>query len=140
MIPRAAAAAATAGVAVSVFVGQWFQLYRYTPNGWHATWWARLALLLAVANLALMVLDLLPPVRAALAALTLAAIAFRLIWPPDFGLGFDSLAVPVKRCAGVWIAAGLALLALGVELWRWRAAAGGATTPGRPAGSSASRS
>src|SRR2546425_12983502 len=47
---RAAGMAATAGVAGSGFVGPWFALYRYTPNGWHATSGARPALLLAGIN------------------------------------------------------------------------------------------
>ena len=67
-----------------MFVTPWFALYSYEPNGWDATWWARLALLLAVTNLVLMALDLAPPMRIALAALTLIAISLRLIWPPGF--------------------------------------------------------
>jgi hypothetical protein len=119
---RTVAFAATLGVAVSIFVTPWFALYRYEPNGWHATWWARLALLLAVANLALMALDLIPPLRITIAALTFIAISFRLIWPPDFGLAFDGLDVPTARRAGVWIALILSLVALGAELLRARRA------------------
>src|SRR5438876_3418645 len=108
----AAGMAATAGVAVSVFVGPWFALYRYTPNGWHATWWARLALLLAAINLVLMAADLFGRAQVALAALTVAAVALRVVWPPDFGFAFDGLRVPVARRPGVWVALGLALVAL----------------------------
>ena len=135
MTRRAAAIAATAALAVSVFVGPWFALYRYTPNGWHATWWARLVLLVAAINLVLLALDRLPPTRVALAALAAAAVAFRLVWPPDFGLAFDHLDVPVARRAGIWVAIGLALAALALDLWLWRA-----RSQARPAGSSESGS
>jgi hypothetical protein len=104
--------ATTAGVAISVFVGPWFALYRYTPNGWHATWWARLALLLAAVNLVLMAADLFGRARIVLAALTVAAVALRVVWPPDFGFAFDALKVPVARRPGLWVALGLAVAAL----------------------------
>src|SRR5438067_3418589 len=93
VIPRAAGLAASAGFAVSVFVGPWFALFRYTPNGWHATLWARVALLFAVANVVLTALALVPAIRVALAALATAAVAIRLIWPPDFGLALNGLSV-----------------------------------------------
>jgi fucose permease len=137
VIPRAAGLAASAGFAVSVFVGPWFALFRYTPNGWHATLWARVALLFAVANIVLTALALVSAIRVALAALATAAVAIRLIWPPDFGLAFNGLSVPVERRPGVWISFGLAAAALAFTTWRWVLVS---RTPVRPAGSSASRS
>ena len=110
------------GLMASVFAGPWFALYRYSPNGWHATWWARLALLLALVYLVLVVLDLSPPLQVAAAALAGAAVAFRLIWPPDFGLAFDGLAVPTARRPASWVALGLALASLVLAIVRWRSA------------------
>lgn len=135
MTRRAAAIAATAGLAVAVFIGPWFALFRYTPNGWHATWWARLALLAALINIGLLAYDRLPRTRVALAAIAAAAIALRVIWPPDFGLAFDGLDVPTARRGGIWVALGLALIALGLDLWLWLA-----TSRARRVESSESRS
>ena len=132
------AALAKAALAVSVFVGPWFALYRYTPNGWYATWWARLVLLVAAINLVLMAADLFGRAQVALAALTVAAVALRVVWPPDFGFAFDGLQVPVTRRPGVWVALGLAVLALALTALARRRAT--TASPARPAGSSASGS
>ncbi len=137
MILRAGAMSASAALAVSVFVGPWFALFRYTPNGWHATSWARVALLFALANVVLTAFSLVPAIRVAVAAIAAAAVAIRLIWPPDFGLAFNGLGVPVDRRPAIWISFALALAALVLTTWRWVLVS---RTPAHPAGSSASRS
>ena len=112
MTRRRAAAAATAVLAISVFALPWFALDGYRPDGWNATWWARLALLLALLNLPLILVARDRRLPRALAALALAAVALRVAFPPDFGFGFDGLSVPVHRRAGCWIALASAALSL----------------------------
>lgn len=115
-LPRLAFAATAAAVVLL----PWYRLDDYTPNGWDATWWARLALVAALAGLALASLDLYPRVRAGLAALIVVLVAFRLAVPPDFGFDFDGLDVPTERRIGAPVALATALLALTLELRRLR--------------------
>ena len=108
---RAAALGGCAALALSVLLLPWYALDEYVPSGWQATWWARAALVLAVA--AAVVLRLAPGATGAAAVLTslaLGAVAFRVALPPDFGFDFDGLDVPVERRAGSWT--GLAAAAL----------------------------
>jgi hypothetical protein len=110
---RRIAVAASAVLALSVVLLPWFALDAYRPNGWDATWWARGALVAALANVVAIRLGR-PRVAAVAAALALACVAVRVAAPPDFGFAFDGLTVPVRRQAGCWVAlvsASLALLA-----------------------------
>ena len=112
--PRAVAAVANAGLALSIVLLPWYALGDYVPNGWDATAWLRAALVLAALNLAV--------VRsggtgsAGLAATALVLVAGRVALPPDFGFDFDGLDVPVERRAGAWIGLAAAALALGAAL------------------------
>ena len=110
----------------------WFELDDYTPNGWEASAWGKVALLAALAGLALASAEAagvrLPLVaaraarlRAGLAAVAAAAIAFRLAAPPDFGFAYDGLDVPTGRALGIYVALAAALTALVAELLRLRA-------------------
>ena len=95
----------------------WFELDDYTPNGWDASWWIRLALLAVLVGLAV------PEggrLRAALAAVAVAAIGFRLAVPPDFGFDYDGLDVPTERAFGAYVALATALAALLAEALRLR--------------------
>jgi peptidoglycan/LPS O-acetylase OafA/YrhL len=118
---RDLARAGFAITALAVVLLPWFRLDDYTPNGWDATWWARLALLAAVGGLVLASIDRAPQLRLALALVASAAIAFRLVVPPDFGFAFDGLEVPTERRVGAPLALAAALLALAVESARLRA-------------------
>ena len=113
--------AAFAATALAIVLLPWFRLDDYTPNGWDATWWARLALLASVIGLALTWVPGAERARAALAAVAAAAIAFRLAVPPDFGFAFDGLDVPTERSVGAPVALATALLALALEARRLRA-------------------
>ena len=103
------AASAVTGLATVLL--PWYELDAYRPNGWDATWWARGA---AAAAMATIIALRLHRYRLAtfIAALSAAAIAYRVAQPPDFGLAFDGLTVPVRRQAGCWVALGSSLLAL----------------------------
>ena len=121
MSRRHLAIAAFAVLALSVVLLPWYALDDYVPNGWDATWWARIALAAALLGLALASAGRALRAQLALAAIAVAAVAFRLADPPDFGFAFDGLDVPTARRAGPWVAlaAGLlALLALAPELRR----------------------
>ena len=123
MTRRSLATAAFAVLGLSVVLLPWYALDDYVPNGWDATWWARVALGAALGGLALASANRAPRAQLALAAIALAAVAFRLADPPDFGFAFDGLDVPTARRAGPWVAltaAVLALLALVPELRRER--------------------
>ena len=114
---RVATALAAALLALIALLAPWYALDDYVPNGWDATWWARLAALLAVANVAVLRFTDWRRVPVALAAAALVLVAVRVAWPPDFGFDFDGLTVPVERRAGCWAAllvapAHLALAAL----------------------------
>jgi hypothetical protein len=102
--------AANAALALAVVLLPWCELDGYAPNGWDATDWARAALVLAVAHLAALRLGLRVPPASAAAAL--AAVGFRVVFPPDFGLDLDGLDVPVERRAGSWLALAAAAAAL----------------------------
>ena len=117
-LPRSAAsrwkALALAANAVTALAGlflPWFALDAYEPTGWDATWWARVAVAAAVASMIALRLERYRP-AAFIAAVSVAAIAWRVIVPPDFGFAFDGLTVPVERQAGCWVALGSSLLAL----------------------------
>ena len=122
---------AYAATALAIVLLPWFSLDDYTPSGWDATWFARVALVASVLGLALASLqaagrDPLPArlaarVGVALAAAAAAAIAFRLAVPPDFGFDFSGLDVPTERRIGAPVALATALLALASELLRHRA-------------------
>lgn len=114
--PRALAIAANAALAVAILLAPWYALATYVANGWDATWWARAALVVAAANVVALRggADRLLP--AAGAALALALVALRVALPPDFGLDFDGLHVPVERRWGAWLALGLAAAALAATL------------------------
>ena len=108
---RRIALGSSAVLALSVVLLPWYALDAYEPNGWDATWWARLALAAALVNI--IALRMNRPRLATLAAgLALALIAIRVASPPDFGFAFDGLKVPVERLAGCWVALGSSLLAL----------------------------
>ncbi len=107
-------ALAATGIAVALL--PWFELDEYTANGWDASWWIRLAL---VAVLVGMIVE--GRARIALTAVAVAAIAFRLAVPPDFGFDFDGLDVPTERAFGAWVALATALAALLAEALRLRA-------------------
>ena len=117
--------------ALAVLLLPWYRLDDYTPNGWDATWWARLALLAAAVGLATAHVDRLRTVRLAAAGTAVLAVAFRLAVPPDFGFAFDGLDVPTERHRGAPIALAGALLALAAELLRAKRARPG-PSPGSP--------
>jgi hypothetical protein len=102
-------------LALAVVLTPWYALDDYVPNGWDATWWARIAL---VAALAAAVALRLGRRREALALLVvaLACVVFRAIAVPDFGFGFDGLDVPVERRWGLWVALGAGVVALGATV------------------------
>jgi len=120
--PRALALAALALTALATVLTPWYALDDYMPNGWDATWWGRVA---AIAALLAMVALRLQRAReaTALAAVTLACIAFRTIVAPDFGFGFDGLEVPVERQWGLFVALGAAVVATAACARVWRRAA-----------------
>jgi hypothetical protein len=105
------AIAASAVLALSVVLLHWYSLDAYEPNGWDATYWARVALAAALVNIVALRFGRYR-VAAAVAAVAVAAVAFRTAQLPDFGFGFDGLKVPVQRQAGCWVALGASLLAL----------------------------
>ena len=127
-----AARVAYAATALAIVLLPWFRLDDYVPNGWEATWWARLALLACILGLALASMEaagrrplqprLAARVRVTLAAVAVAAIALRLAVPPDFGFAFSGLEVPTERRIGAPVALATALLALVLELLRARPA------------------
>jgi peptidoglycan/LPS O-acetylase OafA/YrhL len=98
-------------LALAVVLTPWYMLGDYRPNGWDATWWARIALVAALGGaLALRFgrrREALVPI-----AIALACVAFRAIVPPDFGFAFDGLKVPVERCWGLWVALAAGVVAL----------------------------
>jgi hypothetical protein len=102
-------------LALAVVITPWYALDDYVPNGWDATWWARIAL---VAALAAAVALRLGHRREAigLLAVALACVVFRAIVPPDFGFSFDGLDVPVERRWGLWLALVAGIIALGASL------------------------
>ena len=118
MKPRALREAGRLGLAatgIAIALLPFFKLDDYTPNGWDASWWIRLAL---IASLIGLVVERL---RLAAAAIAVATIALRLAVPPDFGLDYDGLNVPTERAFGVYVALAAAITALLAELARRRA-------------------
>ena len=109
------AAFALTGLAIVLL--PWFRLDDYTPNGWDASWWIRLALVAVIVGLVVTQ----APLRVALAAVAVAAIGFRLAVPPDFGFDYDGLDVPTERAFGAWVGLATALAALLAEALRLRA-------------------
>ena len=120
--PQRVSQAGFALLGLAVVVLPWYTLDDYQPNGWDATWWARLALLAALVGLATTQDERLGRVRIAAAAVAVAAVAIRLAVPPDFGFDFDGLDVPTERHVGAPIALVGALMALAAELVRARRA------------------
>lgn len=118
-------------LALATVLLPWYRLDDYTPNGWDATWWARLALTAAVVGLALGSVKGMSRIRLAAAGIAVLAIAYRLAVPPDFGFAFDGLEVPTERGIGAPIALAGALTALAAELLRARRARPG-PSPGSP--------
>ena len=131
MSARNLARAGFAILGLAVVALPWYSLDDYTPNGWDATWFARIALIAAVVGLATADAAGLGRVRLAAAAVAVAAVAFRLIAPPDFGFGFDGLDVPTERSFGAPVALAGALTALAAESLRARRARTG-PSPGSP--------
>jgi hypothetical protein len=106
---------ACAVLALAVVLTPWYALDDYVPNGWDATWWARIALIAALAA----AVGLRTGHRReaiALLAVALACVAFRAIAPPDFGFSFDGLEVPVERRWGLWLALAAGVVALVASL------------------------
>lgn len=123
MSARVAAIAACALLAASVVLTPWYALADYVPNGWDATWWARAAVLAALA--AIVALRLRRDMAAALlAALGLVCVVVRTAAPPDFGFAFDGLSVPVERRWGLWLALAAAVMALAASAQLARSGAG----------------
>ena len=126
--------AASAALALTVALLPWYALDDHVPNGWDATWWARLAALAAVAGIAAARLGAPARLRTALAAVAVAAVALRVAVPPDFGFDFGGLDVPTERRAGCWAALTAALLSLaaapGPRAPRRADAAAGGPEPG----------
>ena len=136
---RDLARAGFAVTALATVLLPWYALDDYTPNGWDATTWGKVALIAAVIGLALASADEAPRVRIALAAVAVAAIALRVVVVPDFGFAFDGLDVPTERRVGLPLALAAALLALLAEaLQARRAVRPDSPPPGTPAGASAS--
>ena len=131
MTPRNLARAGFALTALATVLLPWYRLDDYTPNGWEATDWGKLALVAAVAGLALATTEAAPRARLALAALAATAIAYRLAFPPDFGFDFDGLDVPTERRVGLPVALAAGLLALAAETRR-AAARRAPPVPGSP--------
>ena len=93
----------------------WYALDDYVPNGWDATWWARLALGAALAGLALTSVDARPRREWRWPPIAVAAIAFRLAVAAR-------LRLRLRRPRRAYGAAGWAPLALAAALtgagWR----------------------
>ena len=117
-LPSRLHAVAVAGLAVfalATVLTPWYALDDYTPNGWDATWWARIALAAALVAIAALRLGE-ERAAAAMTALAFACVAFRTLLPPDFGFDFDGLEVPTARSWGLWVALAGALVALAATM------------------------
>ena len=115
MSARNIAIAGCGVLALSVVLTPWYALDDYVPNGWDATWWARGALVAALAG-ALALRFGRRREALALIAIALACVIFRVIAVPDFGFGFNGLDVPVERRWGLWLALAAGVVALGASL------------------------
>ncbi len=112
---RQAAIAGCAVLALAVVLTPWYALDDYVPNGWDATWWARGALVAALAG-ALALRFGRRREAVVLIAVALACVVFRAIVAPDFGFGFGGLDVPVQRRWGLWLAVAAGIVALAASL------------------------
>jgi hypothetical protein len=108
---RYVALGACAVLALAVVLTPWYALDDYVPNGWDATWWARVALVAALAAALALRFGRRREALVLIAA-ALACVVFRAIVPPDFGLSFSGLDVPVERRWGLWLALASAVVAL----------------------------
>jgi hypothetical protein len=108
---RALAIGGAAVLALSVALTPWYALDDYVPNGWDATWWARIAAIAAIGAIVALRLDR-PREAVVASAVALACVAFRVIAVPDFGFAFDGLSVPVERRWGLFVALLAGLVAL----------------------------
>jgi hypothetical protein len=113
---RALALAANAVLALSVALTPWYALDDYVPNGWDATWWARIAAVAAIGAMIALRLEGRAREAAVASGVALACVAFRTISLPDFGFGFDGLDVPVARRWGLYLALAAGLVALAATL------------------------
>jgi hypothetical protein len=102
-------------LALAVVLSPWYALDDYVPNGWDATWWARIALVAALAA-AVALRRGYRREAIGLLAVAVACVAFRAIVPPDFGFSFDGLDVPVERRWGLGLALVAGIIALGATL------------------------
>ncbi len=107
---RDVAIGALAVLGIAVVLTPWYSLDAYTPNGWDATWWARIALVAALVAIVALRFGYTREAAAG-SVLALACVAFRAIAVPDFGFGFDGLVVPTARDFGLWIALVAAVVA-----------------------------
>jgi hypothetical protein len=98
-------------LALSVVLTPWYALDDYVPNGWDATWWARGALVAALAGALALQFGRRREALALIAA-ALACVVVRVVAVPDFGFGFDGLNVPVERRWGLWLALAAGAVAL----------------------------
>jgi hypothetical protein len=108
---RALAIGGAAVLALSVALTPWYALDDYVPDGWDATWWARIAAIAAIGAIVALRLDR-PREALGASAVALACVAFRVIVVPDFGFGFDGLEVPVARRWGLYLALVAGLVAV----------------------------
>ena len=113
---RGAALASSGLLAASILLLPWYGLGAYEPNGWDATFWLRVALVLAVLNLVGVRARERASGSVPLAAAALVLVALRVLLPPDFGFDFDGLEVPVERRVGAWIGLAAAAGALAAAL------------------------
>jgi hypothetical protein len=102
-------------LALSVALTPWYALDAYLPNGWDATWWARIAAVTALAGIVALRTHH-DREAAALAALALACVAFRTAVVPNFGFAFDGLTVPVERRWGLYLALAAGVVAFAAAL------------------------
>ena len=131
---------------IAIALLPWFALDEYTASGWDSGWLVRGAAIAAALNVIVIRTAGDPRASLALAAVAAALVGAAVIWPPDFGFGFDGLDVPVERRVGCWVGLGLALVALAAAASRvirpGRAPASPAASAGppRPAGAQGSSS
>lgn len=109
---RGVALASSGLLAASILLLPWYELGAYEPNGWDASFWLRVAVVLAALNLVTVRADGRRAGSVPLAAVALGLVAARVALPPDFGFDFDGLDVPVERRLGVWIGLATAVAAL----------------------------
>jgi hypothetical protein len=106
---HAVAVGALGVLSLAVLITPWYSLDDYTPNGWDATWWARIALVAALGAIVALRVGRARE-AAVLAVVALLCVLFRTIAVPDFGFGFDGLKVGTERSWGLWVALAAALV------------------------------